>query len=130
MAQSVRSPLFNALETLIEEQVGRDRDCPNGAGILRKVRGGDACVDRRSGLPVTGSGGEHWCVNCHSPGENLAAQMPAWDALGASTRSRLPVKDLIGERAIEGISCGFCHEVHGPVAGRGRGYQGNPTWTS
>src|SRR6185295_5655852 len=34
MAHAVKSPLFNALESLIEEQVGRDNNCPNGAGIL------------------------------------------------------------------------------------------------
>jgi hypothetical protein len=128
MAHSVKSPLFNALESAIEEQVGRSNDCPNGGGILRKV-GGDACV-ARTGVAITGSGGEHWCVNCHSPGDNLGSQMPAWSAHDGNSKSRLPVRDLIGDRAIEGISCGFCHAVHGPVSGRGGGYQGNPTWTS
>jgi hypothetical protein len=132
MAHSVKSPLFNSLESLIEEQVGRDADCPNGAGILRKANSATACRDRKTGVTVTGSGGEHWCVNCHSPSENLAASMPAWDGrAGGDRRSRHPVRDLLGERPIEGISCGFCHQVHGPVGGRGgRGYQGNPTWTS
>ncbi|APR75577.1 serine/threonine protein kinase [Minicystis rosea] len=132
MAHSVKSPLFNALESLIEEQVGRDRDCPNGAGILRKANASTACRDRASGTPVTGSGGEHWCVNCHVPAEKLDTPMPAWDGRsGGDPKSRFPVRDLIGERALEGISCGFCHEVHGPVAARGRGgYEGNATWTS
>lgn len=132
MAHSVKSPLFNALESLIEEQVGRDFDCPNGAGILRRVDGATACRDRQSGVAITGSGGEHWCVNCHSPADNLASTMPAWDGRpGGDPRSRRPVKDLLTERALEGISCGFCHQVHGPVGPRGsRGYQGNPTWTS
>ncbi|WP_438021342.1 hypothetical protein WMF18_20690 [Sorangium sp. So ce315] len=132
MAHSVRSPLFNALESLIEEQVGRDADCPNGAGILRKADPARACRDRRSGVTVTGSGGEHWCVNCHSPAENLDAVMPAWDGRpGGDPRARLPVRDLLTRRGLEGISCGFCHQVHGPVGPRGRpGYQGNPTWTS
>ncbi|KYF72888.1 hypothetical protein, partial [Sorangium cellulosum] len=132
MAHSVKSPLFNALESLIEEQVGRDADCPHGAGILRKVDPARACRDRGSGVAVTGSGGEHWCVNCHSPAENLDAAMPAWDGRpGGDPRARLPVRDLLTRRGLEGISCGFCHQVHGPVGPRGRlGYQGNPTWTS
>ena len=66
MGHSVKSPLFNALEALIEEQVGRDLDCPNGAGVLRRADG-SACRDRTTGLPITGSGGEHWCINCHAP---------------------------------------------------------------
>ncbi|WP_437961532.1 hypothetical protein WME76_19065 [Sorangium sp. So ce119] len=132
MAHSVKSPLFNALESLIEEQVGRDADCPHGAGILRKADPARACRDRGSGVTVTGSGGEHWCVNCHSPAENLDAAMPAWDGRpGGDPRARLPVRDLLTRRGLEGISCGFCHQVHGPVGARGRpGYQGNPTWTS
>ncbi|WP_437581803.1 serine/threonine protein kinase [Sorangium sp. So ce887] len=132
MAHAVKSPLFNALESLIEEQVGRDADCPNGAGILRKADPARACRDRRSGVVVTGSGGEHWCVNCHSPAENLDAAMPTWDGrAGGDPRTRLPVRDLLTRRGMEGISCGFCHQVHGPVGPRGRpGYQGNATWTS
>lgn len=132
MSHSVKSPLFNALESLIEEQVGRDFDCPNGAGILRRADGATACRDRESGVAITGSGGEHWCVNCHSPADNLASSMPAWDGrAGGDPRSRRPVRDLLSERALEGISCAFCHQVHGPVGPRGsRGYQGNATWTS
>jgi hypothetical protein len=132
MAHAVKSPLFNALESLIEEQVGRDFDCPNGAGILRKVDPSTACRDRTSGVAVTGSGGEHWCVNCHSPAEKLGGPLPAWDGRpGGDPRTRQPVRDLLSTQAIEGISCGFCHQVHGPVGPRGsRGYQGNPTWTS
>ncbi|XYH92424.1 hypothetical protein ACMHYB_31665 [Sorangium sp. So ce1128] len=132
MAHSVKSPLFNALESLIEEQVGRNADCPHGAGILRKADPARACRDGRSGVAVTGSGGEHWCVNCHSPAENLDASMPAWDGRpGGDPRARLPVRDLLTRRGMEGISCAFCHQVHGPVGPRGRpGYQGNPTWTS
>lgn len=132
MAHSVKSPLFNALESLIQEQVGRDVDCPNGAGILRKTNGAVACRDRQTGLPVSGSGGEHWCVNCHSPADNLGSSMPVWEGRpGGSAASRLPVRDLLGDRALEGISCGFCHQVHGPVGRQGSGgYEGNPTWTS
>lgn len=135
MAHSVKSPLFNALEALIEEQVGRDRDCPNGAGILRKVDAARACrspLERGlGGHLVTGSGGEHWCVSCHAPAENLAPVMPAWDAFTPGSRARRPVRDLLGQQGNEGISCGFCHTVHGPVGRRGSGrYEGNPTWTS
>lgn len=132
MAHAAKSPLFNALESLIEEQVGRDFECPNGAGILRRADPARACRDATSGVTVTGSGGEHWCVNCHSPAENLDTAMPPWDGrAGGEPRSRRPVRELLTERALEGISCGFCHQVHGPVGPRGgRGYQGNSTWTS
>ena len=133
MGHSVKSPLFNALEALVEEQVGRDRDCPNGAGILRKTRGDVACLDRQTGLPISGSGGEHWCVNCHSPTEVTEARLPPWEGrAGGDPRTRFPVRDLLGDRGIEGVSCGFCHQVHGPVTPNGArtAYQGNPTWTS
>jgi hypothetical protein len=133
MAHSVKSPMFQSLEMLIEEQVGKDRDCPDGAGILRRVNNNTACRDRASGLPITGSGGEHWCVNCHSPSYNLRADLPAWDGIGGDASSRQPLRDLLSDRAMEGISCGFCHQVHGPVRpgdlARG-GYEGNPFWTS
>jgi hypothetical protein len=132
MGHSVKSPLFNALEMLIEEQVGRDRDCPEGAGVLRRADPTDLCRDRTTGLPVTGAGGEHWCVNCHAPGDNLASAMPPWRGRSArDRRSRFPVRDLINPAALEGISCAFCHQVHGPVGPRGAGaYQGNPGWRS
>jgi len=134
MAHAVKSPLFNALESLIEEQVGRDESCPGGAGILRKANGATACRDAQSGVAVTGSGGEHWCVNCHSPTEKLDVGLPAWEGrAGGDPRTRRPVRDLLGERGLEGVSCGFCHQVHGPVPARGAargGYEGNATWTS
>lgn len=131
MGHSVKSPLFNALEALIEEQVGRDQDCPHGAGILRRADGG-ACRDRTTGLPVTGSGGEHWCINCHAPAENLQPTVPPWGGrLGSPARTRLPVKDAIGAAAREGITCAFCHQVEGPVGPAGSGgYEGNPDWVS
>ncbi len=110
------------------------QDCPNGAGILRRASGATACRDATSGLPITGSGGEHWCVNCHSPTEKLDTPLPSWEGrAGGDPRTRRPARDLLGERAMEGISCGFCHEVHGPVPAHGvaRGaYEGNATWTS
>ena len=130
MGHSVKSPLFNALEALVEEQVGRDFDCPNGAGILRKAEASSACKDRRSGITVTGSGGEGWCINCHSPAENLDARIPAWQGqANGDARTRLPVRDLLAPSALEGVSCGFCHQVHGPVK-PGAPYQGNATWAS
>jgi eukaryotic-like serine/threonine-protein kinase len=131
MGHAVKSPLFNGLESVIQEQVGRDFDCPNGAGILRKTNNQVACRDPQSGLAVSGSGGEHWCVNCHSPAENLEGKMPVWEGrANGNPQSRLPVRDILSARGMEGISCGFCHQVHGPVNPRGRGYQGNPSWTS
>jgi hypothetical protein len=134
MAHAAKSPLFGALESAVEEQIGRDARCPNGAGVLRKA-GADVCRDERSGLATTASGGEHWCVSCHAPGENLRASggaaMPAWNALGAGA-ARAPLRDLLPPSTMDGISCASCHTTVGPVAAhalRG-GYEGNPTWTS
>ncbi|MBK8251166.1 MAG: hypothetical protein IPK82_00665 [Polyangiaceae bacterium] len=132
MAHAVKSPLFNALESLIEEQFARSFDCPNGAGALRKKDDRTACRSSATGITLTGTGGEHWCVSCHAPSENLENAMPAWDGRpGGDPKTRRPARDLLAERGMEGISCGFCHQVHGPVGARGsRGYLGNPTWIS
>ncbi len=127
MAHAAKSPLFGALESLIEEQVGKDDRCPNGAGVLRRS-GGDVCRDERTGLALTGTGGEHWCVNCHSAGDNLRSTVPAWSALGSSA-GRRPLRDVLTPAAMEGISCAVCHQTIGPVH-EGRGYQGNPSWVS
>lgn len=129
MAHSVKSPLFGALESVVEEQVGRDARCPNGAGILRRAGTGDVCRDDGSGIAVTGSGGEHWCVNCHAAGDNLRSSMPAWSAVATSAGSRKPLRDLLSPQAMEGISCAVCHETIGPAHANAR-YQGNATWTS
>jgi eukaryotic-like serine/threonine-protein kinase len=133
MAYSAKSPLFQALEILIEEQAGRESRCRFGAGILRRAGTGTSCTEQTSGLPITGSGGEHWCVNCHVPVDNLASQVPAWDGNGFRSTSRQPLNRLVTPTAMEGISCSFCHQVHGPVqpgnAVRGI-YEGNPFWTS
>ena len=138
MAHAAKSPLFGALESAVEEQIGRDARCPNGAGVLRKS-GGDVCRDEKSGLAVTGTGGEHWCVSCHAPGENSRAigggAMPAWSALGAAS-TRAPLRDLLPAATMEGISCAACHTTIGPVAlhasraSAAAIYEGNPTWTS
>jgi hypothetical protein len=130
MAHAVKSPLFGALESAVEEQVGREDLCPNGAGVLRKP-GSDVCRAERTGIAVTGSGGEHWCVNCHAAGENVRAAMPAWSALGPQA-TRAPLRDLLPQSTMNGISCAVCHMTGGPVDARGsaRGYEGNPTWTS
>lgn len=133
MAHSAKSPLFQALEILIEEQVGKDLTCPEGAGVLRRADPRTACRDRDSGLPITGSGGEHWCVNCHTAGENLRAGLPAWDGVSPRSGSRQPLRDLVPAATMEGIGCAVCHTAHGPVrpgneaVGR---YEGNPDWTS
>jgi hypothetical protein len=129
MALAVRSPLVGALESLVEEQVGRDFGCPEGAGALR-ARGAGACVDERSGIAVTGAGGEGWCINCHAPGE--APSVPPWSATGGA-RSREPLRDLLSAQARDGVSCAVCHSTVGPVgahAARSRAYEGNATWTS
>jgi hypothetical protein len=131
MAHAVKSPLFGALESAVEEQVGRDDRCPGGAGILRRASGGvGICRDERTGLAVTGTGGEHWCVNCHSAGDNLSSNggsnVPPWSTL--SSAAERPLRDVLGPQAMEGISCAVCHETIGPV--HGGAYDGNPTWTS
>lgn len=122
MAHAAKSPLFGALESAVEEQVGRDDRCPGGAGVLRRA-GGDVCRDAKTGLPITGTGGEHWCVNCHAAGDNAGASaVPPWST------TQKPLRDLLPAAAQEGISCAVCHETIGPV--HATGYQGNPTWTS
>ncbi|HEU4409006.1 MAG TPA: hypothetical protein VFS43_27345 [Polyangiaceae bacterium] len=133
MAYAAKSPLFGSLESLIEEQFGRDASCPQGAGVLRRADPSRACRDAGTGLVVTGAGGEHWCVNCHSPAEVSERAMPAWQGAafgGGGAESRRPLRDLLGPRGLEGISCGFCHQAHGPVSPRGGAYQGNASWTS
>lgn len=133
MGHSAKSPLFQALEILIEEQVGRDDDCPGGAGILRTADPRTACRDPNTNLAITGSGGELWCANCHTPRENLAAVLPTWDGRSSNPSSRRPLRDLQPASTTEGIDCGFCHQVHGPVLpGNERAglYEGNPNWTS
>jgi len=130
MAHASKSPLFGALESAVEEQVGRTSRCPLGAGVLRRS-GADACFDERSGLRVTGAGGEGWCINCHAPAENLSRSAPAWSALGASV-SREPLRDVLAPASLEGISCAVCHQTIGPVGPhRASGaYEGNASWTS
>lgn len=133
MAHSVKSPLFQGLEILIQEQGGRELGCESGAGLLRPSDGRTACRDPNTGLEVTGSGGALWCANCHAPGSNLGETIPPWNGLSASSPSRRPLRDLLGPDAMDGISCAFCHQVHGPVrpgaAARGE-YEGNPDWIS
>jgi hypothetical protein len=132
MASAARSPLVGALESLVEEQVGRDDACPHGAGILRP-RGPDACFDERSGVATTAAGGERWCIHCHAPGETVVAAIPPWRAQGSSP-ARAPMRDLLDASSLEGISCASCHGTVGPVGPRGhapRGeYEGNATWVS
>jgi eukaryotic-like serine/threonine-protein kinase len=133
MAYAAKSPLYGSLESLIEEQFGRDASCPQGAGVLRKADPARACRGAGTGLAVTGAGGEHWCVNCHSPAEVGERAMPAWqNASFGGAETRRPARDLLGPKGLEGISCGFCHQAHGPVSPRaGAGaYQGNASWTS
>ena len=133
MAHASRSPLFGALESVVEEQIGRERTCPNGAGVLRAA-GGGACRDERSGIAVTGAGGEGWCIHCHAPAESLRGGVPAWSARGPEQR-REPLRDLLATDGLDGITCAVCHEAIGPVESHGHAaasgaYEGNPTWTS
>lgn len=133
MAHSVKSPLFQALEILIQEQGGRDASCAHGAGLLRPSDGRTSCRSPQ-GFEITGSGGALWCVSCHAPASNLERDaVPAWNGFAASSVSRRPLRDILSPAAMEGISCAFCHQVQGPVrpgaAQRGE-YEGNPDWTS
>jgi hypothetical protein len=133
MGHAAKSPLFQGLEILIQEQVGRNDFCPNGAGILRTADPRTACRDPNTGIAITGSGGALWCVNCHTPRENLGAVLPAWDGFSLASSSRRPLRDIQPESTHEGIDCGFCHQVHGPVRpGNERLglYEGNPSWIS
>ncbi len=129
MAHASKSPLFGALESAVEEQIGRTTSCPLGAGVLRAA-GDSACFDERSGIRVTGTGGEGWCINCHAPGENLVKSAPAWSALG-DANTRAPLRDVLAKASLEGISCAACHQTVGAVGAHGsHAYEGNPTWTS
>ena len=119
MAHAVESPLFGSLEMLIEEQVGRDRRLSRRRGHPARRRR-DPCADPRTGLPITGSGGERWCVNCHAPGENLAAAVAAVGcarratrAAGAAARSAAARVD--GGHLLRGVS-----SDDGPGAARRR----------
>jgi hypothetical protein len=131
MAYAAKSPMFGALESAVEELVGRDARCPGGAGILRPA-GADACVDERSGVVETGAGGERWCVSCHAPGDNAGTSaVPQWSA---SASSRAPLRDILPATSLEGISCVSCHSTVGPVEShathRPGTYEGNATWVS
>ena len=133
MGHSAKSPLFQALEILIQEQVGRSDDCRHGAGVLREADAKTACTNPATGLPITGAGGALWCVNCHVPVENLDRGLPPWDGKAAKSDSRLPLRDLYGEAKMEGIGCAFCHQVQGPSRPgnlKDDKYEGNPYWTS
>lgn len=132
MAHAVSSPMFQSLELLIQEQVGRDADCPEGAGVLRRSDASTACRDRTTGLVHTGAGGEGWCVNCHAPGVNLDGRTPSWNAKRFGPDNR-PLGELLERAGLDGIGCTSCHQVHGPAVTdvRARGaYQGNPSWFS
>jgi len=133
MAHAATSPLFGALESAVEEQVGRDAACPAGAGVLRPA-GADACRDPQTGDARTGSGGEGWCTNCHAPAENLGrGTVPAWRATTPRSGTRAPVGEHLRGVAREGVGCLACHAAIGsaPAHGQARGaYEGNPTWTS
>jgi hypothetical protein len=130
MAHAVSSPMFQSLELLIQEQVGRDADCPEGAGVLRRSNPSTACRDRVTGRSHTGAGGEGWCVNCHAPGVNLGARSPGWDARDFGPDNR-PLGELLEGASLDGIGCPACHQVHGPATARAfDAYQGNPSWIS
>jgi hypothetical protein len=133
MAFSAKSPLYGGLESLVEEQFAKSDTCPNGAGVLRAA-GSDSCVDPRTRIAITGTGGEDWCVNCHSPGVNLDSKtskpMATWSALGSSA-SRAPASELLSETAKEGVSCIACHtSTHGANRAASNVYSGNGQWTS
>ncbi|MEM7156991.1 MAG: hypothetical protein AAF799_29335 [Myxococcota bacterium] len=131
MGQAARSPLFQSLEMLIEEQVARSDACPHGAGVLRFAEVGNSCT--ANGRSLTGTGGEGWCINCHSPLTNLGNQVPAWDGVRDKSDRRRPLLSMLSESQLEGIDCAFCHQVTRGVrpedADAGT-YMGNPAWHS
>ncbi|MEO8796522.1 MAG: hypothetical protein ABI551_01430, partial [Polyangiaceae bacterium] len=133
MSFSAKSPLYGALESLVEEQFGRSATCPNGAGVLRRA-GTDVCVDDRTRASITGAGGEEWCINCHSPKTNLDAPVRPWSAFGDPS-GRRPAIDLLSADADEGISCIACHtsirgvDSHLRAEAKGQ-YEGNAVWRS
>lgn len=133
MGQAARSPLFQALEMLIEEQVGRSDRCKQGAGILRFADVDNACTVSGTGRSITGAGGEGWCINCHSPLTNLGPQVAPWDATSASSKRRQPLASMLEDSQLAGIDCAFCHQVQRGVNAldvkEGR-YSGNDTWRS
>ncbi len=133
MGHAARSPLFQALEMLIEEQVGRSDRCKHGAGVLRFADASNACTVESNGRPITGAGGEGWCINCHSPLTNLGDQVPAWDAKNEDSSRSRPLASMLSDAQLEGIDCAFCHQVQrGGTADdvrKGR-YVGNDRWTS
>lgn len=133
MGQSARSPLFQALEMLIEEQVGRSNDCKHGAGVLRFADVDTTCKVPGTGRSITGAGGEGWCINCHSPQTNLGEQVLPWDGTSATSKRRRPLASMLEDNQLEGIDCAFCHQVQRGVNAsdvkEGR-YSGNDSWRS
>lgn len=133
MGQAARSPLFQALEMLIEEQVGRSDRCKHGSGVLRFADVEHACTVPGSGRAITGAGGEGWCINCHSPLTNLGPQVAPWDATSASSKRSQPLASMLKDNQLEGIDCAFCHQVQRGVNAldvkEGR-YSGNDAWRS
>jgi len=127
MAHAADSPLFLSLEMVIEEQIGRSDDCPDGAGVLRTARGEPACRDEESGAALTGSGGEGWCVNCHAPGENLSGGRPSWSRRSSEN---LPLSSLLSRAGRDGVGCTVCHQVAHPRRAGSRAYEGNASWRS
>jgi hypothetical protein len=127
MAHAADSPLFLALEMLVEEQIGRSAACPGGAGILRTPGANVACRDNATGRAVTGSGGEGWCVSCHAPGQNLGGSSPSWSARPEENR---PLSSLLSPAGHDGVGCTACHQMRRPHGASRSNYEGNATWRS
>jgi eukaryotic-like serine/threonine-protein kinase len=127
MAHAADSPLFLALEMLVEEQIGRSAACPGGAGILRTPGVEVACREPGSGRAVTGSGGEGWCVSCHAPGQNLGASAPGWSARPEENR---PLTSLLSAAGRDGVGCTACHQMRRPHGASRSSYEGNASWRS
>jgi eukaryotic-like serine/threonine-protein kinase len=127
MAHAADSPLFLALEMLVEEQIGRSAECPGGAGILRTPGAEVACRDPRSGRAVTGSGGEGWCVSCHAPGQNLGARAPGWSPRPSENQ---PLSSLLSPAGRDGVGCTGCHQMRRPHGRAPAAYEGNASWRS
>lgn len=141
MAFAAKSPLYVSLESAVEEQVERSDRCPSGAGVLRRAGAASAACIAPTGVSVTGSGGEQWCVNCHAPLEHLESAGPGWNAQAASRQGAAgpTLPEALGAAGRDGVTCVACHASVGPVAvhaarfagnGSNPTYEGNPSWRS
>ena len=96
MAFAARSPLVGALESLVEEQVGRDESCPNGAGVLRRAGRSTRASTTRSGSARDGRRrARAGASTATCRGRTCSRAMPAVERRAATARAAEPVRDLL-----------------------------------